>query len=195
MTASTICKKTEFGFWYFISDLVQWERRRLFTPEGENLARQDLKISSKWDKEMIAIAGKKQTQSHFIPAAALSSAGSGFPVRSKWAREWLNSVQEVAGFINLILWIIMSPSFPNEPAVSKWCRSAFFNVIWINIITVCMFHCATVRQGIWFPKEPFPQAYAELEYSSLRQVHGQNYLFFIERLFKDQLNDFLYKNT
>lgn len=52
---------------------------------------------------MIAVAGKRQTHSHFIRVAALSSAGSGFPVRSKWVREWLNPVQEVAGFINLIL--------------------------------------------------------------------------------------------
>lgn len=44
---------------------------------------------------MIAVAGKGQTDSHFIHVAALSSAGSGFPMRNNWVREQLNTAQEV----------------------------------------------------------------------------------------------------
>lgn len=108
-------------------------KEKIIYTRRKKLPRQDLKITFKWDKEMIAIAGKGQTHSHLIRVAALPSAASGFPVRSNWIREWLNPVQEVAGgFINLILWIIMPPSFTNEPAFSKWCRSAF--LMWSNLI-------------------------------------------------------------
>lgn len=79
----------------------------------------------------------QEANSHFICVAALSSAGSGFPVRGNRVREQLNPGQEVVGFINLILWIIMPPSFTNEPTRSKWSRFAFFNVLWTNIVTVC----------------------------------------------------------
>lgn len=58
-----------------------------------------------------------------------------------------------------------------------------------------MFHYATISQSIRFPKESLPQVYTEFEYSSLIQVHSQNYFFFIERRFKDWLKDFLYEKT
>lgn len=99
-TASTTCKKTGFGVWYCDSDLVHWECKRLFTQAGKKLPRQDLKITYKWDKEITAVAGKGQTDSHFIHVAALFSAGSGFPMRNNWLREQLNTAQEV-----LVLWI------------------------------------------------------------------------------------------
>lgn len=155
---------------------------------------QDLKITFTWDKEMTAIAVKGQTHSHFIRVAALSSAGSVFPMRSSWVREWLNPVPEVAGFINLILWIIMPPFFTNEPALSKWHRSIFFSVIWFNIISVSA-TMLPLDKAVYFQKKPLPQAYTELEYSSLTQVHRQNYSFFIERLFKNGLSGLLYENT
>lgn len=43
----------------------------------------------------------------------------------------------------------------------------------------------SLDKAVYFEKNELPQEYTELEYSSLTQVHRQNSIIFIERLFKN----------
>lgn len=160
-TASTMCKKTGFGVWYCDSDLVQQERRRLFTQAGKNLPRQDLKITYKWDKEITAVAGKGETDSHFIHVAALSSAGSGFPMRNNWLKEQLNTAQEV---LVLRIWsselLCLWPSLMN--LLSSNDIGQLFSMLPDLILLLWLPLCCHKTRHSILEKKPLPQLYTEL---------------------------------